>query len=172
MPSQITRVLGRYCKIFQKLIQVWEGIVNRLPLVKTIYTAIKDIIGYFSPDQQDRFSKVVMVKMPGHDFQILGFVTRDNFDDIPLNPEADDPVAVYMPMSYQIGGYTLYLSRSCLTPIDMPFELTLRVAEDNEAWRRLWNWLLDEGGNESGVDSPTGTGSDASQASEDAGDST
>jgi uncharacterized membrane protein len=114
--------------IFQKLFEVWEGIVNRLPLVKTIYTAIKDFIGYFSPDQQKRFSKVVLVKLPGQSFQVMGFVTRENFDDIPLNPEADDPIAVYMPMSYQIGGYTLYLSRSCLTPIDMPFEDAMRLA--------------------------------------------
>lgn len=114
--------------IFQKLFDIWERVVNRLPLVKTIYTAIKDFIGYFSPGQQERFSKVVMVKLPGHEFQVMGFVTRENFDDIPLNPEAEDPIAVYMPMSYQIGGYTLYLSRSCLTPIDMPFEDAMRLA--------------------------------------------
>ena len=114
--------------IFQKLFDLWETIVNRVPLVKTIYTAIKDFIGYLSQDQKDRFSKVVMVKIPGQEFQVLGFVTRESFDDIPLEPEANDPIAVYMPMSYQIGGYTLYLSRSCLTPIDIPFEDAMRLA--------------------------------------------
>jgi uncharacterized membrane protein len=114
--------------IFQKLFELWEAVVNRLPLVKTIYTAIKDFIGYFSPGQQQRFSKVVMVRLPGQDFQVMGFVTRENFDDIPIHPEADDPIAVYMPMSYQIGGYTLYLSRSCLTPVDMPFQEAMRLA--------------------------------------------
>lgn len=114
--------------IFQKLFDLWEAIVNRLPFVKTIYTAIKDFIGYFSQDQQSRFSKVVLVQFPGQGFQVLGFVTRESFDDIPLEPAAEDPVAVYMPMSYQIGGYTLYLSRSCLTPIDMPFETAMRLA--------------------------------------------
>jgi uncharacterized membrane protein len=34
----------------------------------------------------------------------------------------DDPIAVYLPMSYQIGGYTLFLPRSCLTPVDISFE--------------------------------------------------
>jgi len=71
---------------------------------------------------------VVMVMLPGQEFQVLGFVTRESFDDIPLEPAADDPVAVYMPMSYQIGGYTLYLSRSLLTPVDMPFEEAMRLA--------------------------------------------
>ncbi len=114
--------------IFQKLIDLWESIVSRLPLVKTIYTAIKDFMGYLSQGQKNRFSKVVMVAMPGQGFQVLGFVTRENFDDIPINPEAEDPIAVYMPMSYQIGGYTLYLSRSCLTPLDISFEDAMRLA--------------------------------------------
>jgi len=34
---------------------------------------------------------------------------------------------VYMPMSYQIGGYTLFLPRSSLTPLDMPFEQAMRL---------------------------------------------
>ena len=40
---------------------------------------------------------------------------------------AEDPVAVYMPMSYQIGGYTLFLPRSCLTPLDIPFEQAMKL---------------------------------------------
>ena len=114
--------------IFQKLFEFGEGIVSRLPLVKTIYTAIKDFIGYFSPDQQARFSKVVLVRLPGHDFQIMGFVTREVFHDLPFTPAAEDPVAVYCPMAYMIGGYTLILPRSCLEPVDMPFEDAMRLA--------------------------------------------
>ena len=114
--------------IFQKLFDLWEGIISRVPLIKTIYTAIKDFIGYFSPDQDDRFSKAVLVKLPGQSFQLLGFVTRESFEDFPFNPDAEDAIAVYMPMSYQIGGYTLYLSRSCVTPLNMPFEEAMRLA--------------------------------------------
>jgi uncharacterized membrane protein len=66
--------------------------------------------------------------MPGQDFQLLGFVTRETFRDLPFVPGADEPVAVYCPMSYQIGGYTLFLSRSCLQPVDMPFEEAMRLA--------------------------------------------
>ncbi|MFT5140318.1 MAG: putative membrane protein [Lysobacterales bacterium] len=114
--------------ILQKLFEFWEAVVNRLPLVKTIYTAIKDFMAYFSQGDQGRFSKVVLVTIPGQSFQMLGFVTRENFDDIPINPDLQDPVAVYMPMSYQIGGYTLYLSRSCLTPVNIPFQDAMRLA--------------------------------------------
>jgi len=113
--------------IFQKLFLLGEAIFNRLPLVKTIYTAIKDFIGYLSPDKKNEMDKVVMVKLPGQSFQLIGFVTREQFDDLPFTPAADNPVAVYMPMSYQVGGYTLFLARSCLTPLDMPFEQAMRL---------------------------------------------
>jgi len=113
--------------IFQKLFNLGDAIFHRLPLVKTIYTALKDFIGYLSPDKESEMGKVVMVQLPGQSFQVIGFVTREQFDDLPFTPTADDPVAVYMPMSYQIGGYTLFLPRNCLTPLDMPFEDAMRL---------------------------------------------
>jgi uncharacterized membrane protein len=67
----------------------------------------------------------------------MGFVTREDFSRLPVQLSMDDPVAVYLPFSYQIGGYTLFLPRSCLTPVDMPFEeamklvLTGAVAREN-----------------------------------------
>ncbi len=113
--------------IFQKLFNLGDAIFHRLPLVKTIYTAIKDFIGYLNPDKDSAMSKVVMVQLPGQSFQLIGFVTREQFDDLPFTPAAEDPVAVYMPMSYQIGGYTLFLPRSALTPLDIPFETAMRL---------------------------------------------
>ena len=113
--------------IFQKLFNLGEAILHRLPLVKSIYTAIKDFIDYLNPDKKAEMGKVVMVQLPGQSFQLLGFVTREQFDDLPFTPAADDPVAVYMPMSYQIGGYTAFLPRSCLTPLDIPFEQAMKL---------------------------------------------
>ena len=113
--------------IFQKMFNLGEAIFHRLPLVKTIYTAIKDFISYLNPDKNNQMSKVVMVQLPGQAFQLIGFVTREQFDDLPFSPAAEDPVAVYMPMSYQIGGYTLFLPRSALTPLDIPFEQAMRL---------------------------------------------
>ena len=113
--------------IFQKLFNLGDAIFNRLPLVKTIYTAIKDFIAYLNPEKGSEMGKVVMVQLPGQSFQLIGFVTREQFEDLPFTPTAEDPVAVYMPMSYQIGGYTIFLPRSCLTPLDIPFEQAMRL---------------------------------------------
>ena len=113
--------------IFQKLFNLGEAIFHRLPLVKTIYTAVKDFIAYLKPDKDKQMGKVVLVQLPGQSFQLIGFVTREQFDDLPFTPAAEDPVAVYMPMSYQIGGYTLFLPRSALIPLDIPFEQAMRL---------------------------------------------
>ena len=113
--------------LFQKLFAYGESILNRLPLVKTVYSALKDFIDYLSPDSQMAMSKVVLVKVPGQQFEQLGFVTREDFSRLPLTLTVDDPIAVYLPMSYQIGGYTLFLPRSCLTAIDMSFEEGMKL---------------------------------------------
>jgi uncharacterized membrane protein len=125
--------------IFQKLFYLGEAIFNRLPLVKTIYTAIKDFISYLNPDKDSEMGKVVLVQLPGQSFQLIGFVTREQFDDLPFTPAAEDPVAVYMPMSYQIGGYTLFLPRNALTPLDMPFEQAMRLVLTGAVTKRPEN---------------------------------
>jgi uncharacterized membrane protein len=113
--------------VFQKLFALGDSILNRLPLVKTIYSALKDFIDYFSPDSQVAMSKVVLVRIPGQAFEQLGFVTREDFSRLPITFSVDDPIAVYLPLSYQIGGYTLFLPRSCLTPVDMSFEKAMKL---------------------------------------------
>lgn len=137
--------------IFQKLFNLGEAIFNRLPLVKTIYTAIKDFIGYLNPDKESEMNKVVMVQLPGQSFQLIGFVTREQFDDLPFTPVAEDPVAVYMPMSFQIGGYTLFLPRSALTPLDIPFEQAMRLVLTGAVTKQREDADVETGGN-SGVE--------------------
>lgn len=112
--------------IFQRLLEFGERLLNRLPLIKTVYNAAKDFIGYFSPDST-AMQKVVLVRLPGQDFELIGFVTRESFANLPFEPASADPVAVYMPMSYQLGGYTLFVDRSCLRPIDLTFEEAMRL---------------------------------------------
>jgi uncharacterized membrane protein len=113
--------------LFQKLFAIGDAILHRLPLVKTIYSALKDFIDYLSPDSKVAMSKVVLVRIPGQDFEQLGFVTREDFSRLPMKLSVEEPIAVYLPMSYQIGGYTLFLPRECLTPVDMSFEEGMKL---------------------------------------------
>ncbi|MGD2130402.1 MAG: DUF502 domain-containing protein [Lysobacterales bacterium] len=137
----ITILIGllSHVLVFQRIFMLGDTLLQRLPLVKSIYSALKDFIGYLSPDSKVAMSKVVLVRIPGQDFQQIGFVTREDFTNLPLQLDIEEPVAVYLPMSYQIGGYTLFLPRSCLVPLDLSFEeamklvLTGAVTRDHKA---------------------------------------
>ena len=125
--------------VFQKLFNLGEAIFHRLPLVNTIYIAIKDFIGYLNPDKDSGMNKAVMVQLPGQSFELIGFVTREQFDDLPFTPKSEDPVAVYLPMSYMVGGYTLFLPRTALTPLDIPFEQAMRLVLTGAVTKRVEN---------------------------------
>jgi len=111
--------------LFQRLIDGSENLVNRLPLVKTVYRAIKDFVDYFSPGEEMKARKVVKVRVPGQPITLIGFITREDFSQLPFGEPGE--VAVYLPLSYQIGGYTLILPADWLEPVDMPFEDAMRL---------------------------------------------
>ncbi len=111
--------------LFRRLLGWIEDWINRIPLVKTIYGPARDLMGLLSKSSEKKFSKVVMAKLPGTQIQLLGFVTMEDFTGSKLSP-GNDVIAVYLPMSYQIGGYTLFLPRDCLTAVDMTLEDAMR----------------------------------------------
>ncbi len=141
----ITILIGllTHILLFQKLFAIPDALFKRLPLVKTIYSAFKDFVDYLSPDSKVGMSKVVLVKVPGQEYQMIGFVTREDFSRLPLELSIEQAIAVYLPMSYMVGGYTLFLPRSCLTPVDMSFEdgmklvLTGAVSRDSDHAKTL-----------------------------------
>lgn len=116
---------------FQRLLSFGERIIKRVPLVKPIYSALRDFASYFNPSQERKLGRVVSVQLPGQAFQMIGFVTQETLVHPQLNAasnNSDEPkIAVYMPMSYQIGGYTIYLPISAVTKLDISIEEALRL---------------------------------------------
>ena len=110
---------------FRRLVGWLEELLNRIPLVKTVYGAVRDLMSLFSKAGARRFSKVVMVKFPGIEARLVGFVTIEDFAGLAV-PAGPGEVAVYLPMSYTIGGYTVLVPRECLTPLDMSLEDAMR----------------------------------------------
>lgn len=106
--------------LLRQLFDWSERLIERIPLVKTIYHAISDFLGFFSSGVDDRSSTVVTVDI-GNDAHLIGFVT-DRSPDF-LDALGSDLVTVYLPMSYMVGGYTL------LVPESRVVESTLSVEE-------------------------------------------
>lgn len=111
-------------------------LLEHIPVVKSVYGMIVDVVRLFGSQEQRPFRKVVLVTLKDGIEQI-GFLTRENFaefDDI-----TTERVAVYLPMSYQLGGFTVIVDRRHVKEIAMSAEEALRfcvtagVARQQEA---------------------------------------
>lgn len=116
--------------IFRRVFRWWEGLLARIPLVKSVYGAIKDFLQFVSGPGKARNagSQVVMVSFGGSGIEFLGLVTRSDLSDVPCGTGSKESVAVYLPLSYQIGGITAMVPRSALRPVQMTMEAAMRFA--------------------------------------------
>jgi len=98
----------------------------RIPIVKTIFGALKDFTRFLPAGGKSRDLKRVVLWHMGS-ARLIGFVTEEHVTVRLLGDARQEIVAVYFPMSYQIGGYTLYLSPSELQETDLSVEEGMRL---------------------------------------------
>lgn len=110
-----------------RLLSLVELPFTNLPVVRSIYASLKDFAQYFSPRRNASSQQtVVALRLPGHDLELVGLLTRRRVDDLPAGFLQGERVAVYLPMGYMIGGYTVFVPRDWVQPIDMPVEEAMR----------------------------------------------
>ncbi len=111
--------------VIRRSLGVLEGLVLRVPVVKTVYGALRDITKLVNTSgRKSELERVVMVEFgPG---RVMGFVTQEHATLPGIGTDAD-LVAVYLPMSYQIGGYTVYLPRTRIEHTDLSVEAAMRI---------------------------------------------
>ena len=111
--------------IVRRVLHLIDRISAKITLVKTIYGSVNDLMSYFSQGgaKNKKLSKPVLVTVaPGID--TLGVLTRDAVPEL----GRPDLTAVYIPMSYGIGGLTVLVPSAALKPVDMSIEEALRFA--------------------------------------------
>jgi len=112
--------------IVRRVLAAWERLMDRIPIVKSVYGAVRDFVQMLPASGERReLRRVVLVRFG--DAAAIGFVTRDDAAELGLGPAGDGAVAVYFPMSYQIGGYTLLVPRAQVEPLDLPIESAMRM---------------------------------------------
>lgn len=122
-------LIGILVKVYviRHLIRMGEALLSRTPLIKSVFGAIQDFMRMFAPGERQNAESVVLVEIQD-DAHLIGFITgrRTAADLFPCSE--DEMVAVYLPMSYQIGGYTLYIPSRRLKPLDISVEEGMRIA--------------------------------------------
>ena len=110
------------------LLKYWDDFLGRIPFVKTLYGGFRDVVSLLpsgSGEKRD-LQRVVLARFGG--VHAIGFVTREDAPAV-LEPHGGrDLVTVYFPMSYAFGGYTAYLPRELVQPLDISVEDAMRLA--------------------------------------------
>jgi uncharacterized membrane protein len=97
------------------LLASFEKVIERTPLVKIIYSSVKDLIAAFVGEKK-RFSHPVMVTTNiNPQVQRIGFITQNDLTHLGLGTEK---VAVYLPFSYGMNGMLVIVEKQYVTPID------------------------------------------------------
>lgn len=96
--------------ITRPVVDLLDDLFSSIPLVKTIYTSVKDLISAFVGEKK-KFSKPVIVELTPGVFK-PGFITQDDLSQLKLPGFA----AVYMPHSYAFSGNLFMIEKSKLIP--------------------------------------------------------
>jgi uncharacterized membrane protein len=113
-----TNVIGK------RLLQRAEGWLLRLPVFRTIYAPVKQLLDAFSPDNASGFKRVVMIQDPRRGY-VLGFLTREFTVDRAGGPEA--LVAVYVPTNHLYLGDIVLCERERVTFPNITVEDGIRI---------------------------------------------
>jgi len=113
--------------VVRRALRLGDELLARIPIVKTIYVATRDFMRILpTSGQGSDLKRVVLVPFgPG---KVIGFVTSETGNALGPEHAAQDSVAVYLPMSYMVGGYTVFLPRNVLEATTLTVEAGMRLA--------------------------------------------
>lgn len=113
--------------VVRRVLRLGDELLARIPIVKTIYVATRDFMQILpTAGKQSDLQRVVLV--PFGAGKIIGFVTSEAGNVLGDEHAAEDNVAVYLPMSYMVGGYTVFLPRDALEATALSVEAGMRLA--------------------------------------------
>lgn len=113
--------------VAQKMYGMLQEIIAKLPVLKTIYFAIEDFMGFFTDTNSGSANKKVVLVELAQDMIVVGIITNEAPEGI-MNQDIQGKIAVYLPMSYQIGGYTVFMDRSKLRETDLSVEDGMKLS--------------------------------------------
>ena len=106
----------------RRFVEIWERILNKIPLVRSIYSSIKQISNTIFDPSGKSFRKVVMLQYPRKGLWSIGFLTNDNVGD-EMSAVDDRLVAVFIPTTPNpTSGFIIMTRNDEITKLDMSVE--------------------------------------------------
>ena len=101
--------------VFGGLFRMGERLIGRIPLIKTLYSAVRDLLQFLGGTEAKSRGRSAVLRSEDGRYELLGIVTQEHPEN--FLPEEEGKVAVYLPMSYQIGGFTVFVPRDMVREI-------------------------------------------------------
>ena len=113
--------LGRF------LVRTGENVVARMPVVRSIYSASKQILETVFRDQSEAFREAVLLEYPRRGLWTIGFITGRTTGEV-QHKTSDEVVNVYVPTTPNpTSGFLLYVPEGDLIPLDMPVDEAVKM---------------------------------------------
>jgi uncharacterized membrane protein len=120
-----TTIVGYFAKkVFGKqLIRLGEAIVDRLPLVRSIYNAMKQIVETVLSQSKSSFRQACLIEYPRRDIWSIAFVATDTRGEIPQRAGQEEMISVFLPTTPNpTSGFLLFVPRRDVVLLDMTVE--------------------------------------------------
>jgi len=110
----------------KQLILLWEALLARVPVVKSIYSSVKQVSDTLFSDSGNAFRQAVLVQFPREGVWTIAFITGTPGGDV-ANHLQGDYVSVYVPTTPNpTGGYFLMMPRTEIVPLEMSVDAALK----------------------------------------------
>ena len=112
--------------IGQKLVSFWEGVLWRIPVVKSIYWGIKQVSDTIFSSQGEAFRKALLVQYPREGSWTIAFMTGQPGGDV-INHLEGEYISVYVPTTPNpTSGFFLMMPKSDVIELDMSVDEALK----------------------------------------------
>lgn len=112
--------------IGRSIVSYGESVLARMPLVRNIYSALKQIFETVFRDSADSFSQVVLVEYPRKGLWALAFVATDTLGEVQARldePVGEQTVSVFLPTTPNpTSGFLLFVPKSDVIVLSMSVE--------------------------------------------------
>lgn len=109
------------------IIKTGEGLLERMPVIGTIYGSVKQILETVLATQSDAFREVVLVEYPRKDLWVIGFVTGGTKGEV-QSTITDETVNVFVPTTPNpTSGFLLFCPKDQLKYLDMNVEDAVKL---------------------------------------------
>jgi uncharacterized membrane protein len=113
--------------IGRRVISLGESVLNRLPFIRRIYSAVKEVSAVLLTEKNNAFQRVVLIRYPHRDAYAVAFVTKNGIDYF-NQLVGDELINVFVPTTPNpTSGFMLMLPRGDVIDLDLSVEEAMKM---------------------------------------------